>query len=87
MERHFKNRGRQVRVDVFSVMTIHMLTLPSWFIDVPRETAKQRLVERHIEAGIETSRISASRRVEDNDIPNGEFIKARLIQPNITLLN
>ena len=27
MEWHFKDRGRQVRVDIFSVMTIHMLTL------------------------------------------------------------
>jgi pantothenate kinase len=58
-----------------------------WFVDVPMDVVKERLVMRHIAAGIEPNRELASRRVEDNDIPNGDFIRSKLIKPNVTILN
>lgn len=54
---------------------------------MPMDVVKERLVMRHIAAGIEPNRELASRRVEDNDIPNGDFIRSKLIKPNVTILN
>ena len=60
----------------------------SWLVDVPSlEVAKERLVQRHLAAGIETSREAASRRVEDNDLPNGELVKTKLVEPDLVVVN
>lgn len=58
-----------------------------WFVDVPPHVAKQRLIKRHIEAGIEPSIEMAEARVEDNDLPNGNLIRSKLIKPDITVVN
>jgi pantothenate kinase len=58
-----------------------------WFVDVTRETAKHRLVERHLAAGIELRREAAEIRAEDNDIPNGDLIRKHLIEPDVRILN
>lgn len=60
----------------------------SWLVDVPSlEVAKERLVQRHLVAGIETSREAASLRVEDNDLPNGELVKTKLVKPDVVVVN
>jgi pantothenate kinase len=50
-----------------------------WFMEVDPGVAKRRLVERHMRAGIVMDRETAERRVDGNDLPNGEeIIKGRL---------
>jgi pantothenate kinase len=56
-------------------------------VDVPSDIAKQRLVTRHLRAGIETTEEAAVARVEENDLQNAEMIKSKLIQPDIVIVN
>ena len=50
-----------------------------WFVEVEWETAKRRLIRRHVEAGIAADEEEAGRRVEDNDFVNGrEIVDGRL---------
>ncbi|KAH7304273.1 phosphoribulokinase/uridine kinase [Stachybotrys elegans] len=58
-----------------------------WFIDVNPQVALERLVTRHIQAGIETSRDAAVARALENDIPNGDMIRSKLIEPTIRIIN
>lgn len=58
-----------------------------WFVDVPAETARERLVARHLLAGIESCGETAAARAEDNDIPNGDLIRSKLIKPDVRILN
>ncbi|KAK8078596.1 hypothetical protein PG996_004766 [Apiospora saccharicola] len=58
-----------------------------WFVDVPPEVAKERLVLRHLAAGIETSREAAAHRAEENDLPNGDLIRSNLIEPDVRIVN
>ena len=64
-----------------------MLTLNRWFVDAPEEVAKERVVLRHLAAGIETSRAAAEKRVEGNDILNGRHIREKLIEPDLVISN
>jgi pantothenate kinase len=58
-----------------------------WFVDVSSETARSRLIERHLRAGIEINREAAAARVEENDVQNGVLIRSKLIQPDFITLN
>jgi pantothenate kinase len=58
-----------------------------WFVDASSQVTLDRLVERHLQAGIETSREAALARALENDIPNGEMIRSRLIQPTVRIIN
>ncbi|KAK8024988.1 P-loop containing nucleoside triphosphate hydrolase protein [Apiospora arundinis] len=58
-----------------------------WFVDVPPEVAKERLVLRHLAAGIETSREAAAHRAEENDLPNGHLIRSKLLAPDVRVVN
>ena len=50
-----------------------------WFVEVDFETAKRRLVERHVEAGIAKDEDEAGRRAQENDLMNGtEIVKDRM---------
>ena len=51
-----------------------------WFIQVPREVAKVRLVKRHLEAGIVQTREEGERRAEENDLVNGELVTERVVR-------
>jgi pantothenate kinase len=46
-----------------------------WFIDASREVAKYRLTHRHLAARIESTLHAAEKRVEHNDLPNGDFVR------------
>lgn len=50
-----------------------------------RETAKGRLIKRHIAAGIETSMEAAAARAEENDLPNGDYIRDNMISPDVVV--
>ena len=58
-----------------------------WFVDASEEIAKERVVLRHLAAGIEVDRCSAERRVESNDLLNGRQIREHLIEPDFIILN
>ncbi|KAH8821130.1 P-loop containing nucleoside triphosphate hydrolase protein [Xylogone sp. PMI_703] len=45
-----------------------------WFIEVDFETAKNRLIPRHIKAGIAENEEAAEKRARENDLVNGEQI-------------
>lgn len=45
-----------------------------WFVEVDFETARRRLIPRHIKAGIAGDEAEARKRVEQNDLVNGEEI-------------
>lgn len=57
----------------------------TWFVEVEPDLARQRVVARHVEAGIETSWDAALARVDGNDILNGEDVRRHLVRPNITV--
>jgi pantothenate kinase len=63
------------------------LTSHRWFVDIPADTARDRLAQRHLAAGIETSIPAAIRRAEINDLPNGELIRSLLIEPDVYIEN
>jgi pantothenate kinase len=54
---------------------------------MPRELVRERIVQRHLAAGIETSREAAILRAEDNDLPNGDLIRSKLIEPDVRIIN
>ncbi|KAF2160299.1 hypothetical protein M409DRAFT_70483 [Zasmidium cellare ATCC 36951] len=50
-----------------------------WFVDVPEETARKRLIARHVASGIATDEQDAAKRADENDLVNGrEIIDGRL---------
>jgi pantothenate kinase len=50
-----------------------------WFVEVDFETARKRLIPRHVKAGIAANEEEADRRVRENDLVNGEeIVKGRL---------
>jgi hypothetical protein len=53
-----------------------LVTVPDWSV------ARQRLVQRHQEAGITATPEAALARAEENDRPNGELVLATL-RPNV----
>lgn len=55
----------------------------TWFIDVDRDIARDRVARRHVESGLETNMEAALARAEANDVPNGDEIRTRLIQPAV----
>ncbi len=46
----------------------------SWFVEVDFEVAGERLVPRHVKAGIAKDEEAAWRRVRENDLVNGREI-------------
>lgn len=45
-----------------------------WFVDVKEETARQRLIKRHVVSGIATNEEEAAKRADENDLVNGKEI-------------
>jgi pantothenate kinase len=50
-----------------------------WFVDVSFDTARKRLVHRHVQAGIAKDKEEAGKRADENDLVNGrEIVENRL---------
>lgn len=50
-----------------------------WFVDVDFKVARQRLVHRHVKAGIAKDEEEAGKRADENDLVNGrEIVELRL---------
>ncbi|KIW01440.1 uncharacterized protein PV09_07198 [Verruconis gallopava] len=58
-----------------------------WFVDAPESVAKERVVQRHLAAGIEKDRAAAEVRVRNNDLLNGRIIRDKLIKPDLVINN
>ncbi|KAF4960461.1 hypothetical protein FGADI_952 [Fusarium gaditjirri] len=79
--------GNYVLLDQEPWNCISTLVDDKWFVDVAVDIARERLASRHLRAGIETTIDAAIKRADENDIPNGEFIRSRLIEPNVRIIN
>ncbi|KAH6867351.1 phosphoribulokinase/uridine kinase [Thelonectria olida] len=79
--------GNYTLLDEEPWSSISGLVDDKWFVDVPTDVARERLAARHLKAGIETTRDAALLRAEENDIPNGEYIRSRLIEPSVRIIN
>ncbi|KAI1763811.1 phosphoribulokinase/uridine kinase [Hypoxylon sp. FL1150] len=45
-----------------------------WFVSVDEETARRRLIKRHVKAGIARDEVEARKRADENDLENGRQI-------------
>ncbi|THH17143.1 hypothetical protein EW146_g3617 [Bondarzewia mesenterica] len=52
-----------------------------WFIELDVEEASKRLVKRHVLTGVAKDMEEAIWRSEQNDMPNGKFIIANMLEP------
>lgn len=57
----------------------------TWFVDVDREAARQRVAARHVKAGIEATMEAALARVDGNDSLNGDEIRKCLVTPKVVV--
>ncbi|KAH6686944.1 phosphoribulokinase/uridine kinase [Plectosphaerella plurivora] len=58
-----------------------------WFVDVPPAVVRERIAARHLQAGIEQTMERALSRADENDVPNGEYIRRNLMEPSVRILN
>ncbi|RBA19716.1 hypothetical protein FPRO05_09016 [Fusarium proliferatum] len=79
--------GNYVLLDQDLWRRISTLVNDRWFVDVPVDIARERLASRHLRAGIETTIEAAIQRANENDIPNGDYIRSHLIEPNVRIIN
>lgn len=73
--------GLYVFLDIAPWAAAGALLAERWFVDVPEDEAARRLVRRHVQSGIAPDEESARRRAEENDLPNGRFVREHLLQP------
>ena len=57
----------------------------SWYASVSTETARRRLVKRHLMAGIETTEEAVAARAEANDLLNADMIVQKMMHPDVTI--
>lgn len=57
----------------------------TWFVDVDRGVARERIAARHLRAGIEKTREAALERVDGNDLINGDEIRGCLVKPSVVV--
>ncbi|MCJ1472226.1 putative kinase [Lambiella insularis] len=77
--------GNWLLYDEFPWSTISTMADDKWLVDVADELARDRVAKRHIQSGIESMWEDAVRRADDNDLPNGQLIRDKLIKPNIVV--
>ena len=75
--------GNWLLYDVPPWSEIHRYVDDSWFVDVDPVLAKNRVAKRHFENGVEQTWEAAVKRVEANDLPNGDDARNRLISPAV----
>lgn len=64
---------------------ISRLVDETWFVDVDRDIARDRVARRHVESGIELTMKAALIRAEVNDVRNGNEVREKLIRPAVTV--
>jgi len=58
-----------------------------WFIDVDFAEARRRVMNRHVITGVTEDLEQAMTRADQNDMPNGIFLKECQLAPTMTILN
>ncbi|KAK9320996.1 P-loop containing nucleoside triphosphate hydrolase protein [Lipomyces orientalis] len=58
-----------------------------WFVRVEREIARQRIIHRHIEAGIAKDECEAAKRADENDLVNGDYIIQNSLTPHRIIIS
>ncbi|CUM53598.1 uncharacterized protein AC631_00818 [Debaryomyces fabryi] len=58
----------------------------SWFVDVPLDLVKERIIKRHLEAGIAENEQEAIKRADNNDLLNAEYILKNSKPADLTIL-
>ncbi|KDR68764.1 hypothetical protein GALMADRAFT_256606 [Galerina marginata CBS 339.88] len=56
-----------------------------WFVEVDTAEARRRLVGRHVLTGVAKDAQEAEWRADENDIPNGQFIIANMLEPTMII--
>lgn len=56
-----------------------------WLLRIPRETARERLIRRHVLTGVAPNHEVAVWRAENNDLPNGDWLLDHVLQPYRTI--
>jgi pantothenate kinase len=58
-----------------------------WFVRVERETARRRVIRRHIAAGIAKDEDEAAKRADENDLVNGDYIIQHSLPPHRIIIS
>ncbi|KAK9238518.1 P-loop containing nucleoside triphosphate hydrolase protein [Lipomyces kononenkoae] len=58
-----------------------------WFVMVERDIARQRVIHRHIEAGIAKDECEAAKRADENDLVNGDYIVQHSLVPHRIIIS
>ncbi|KAK9458675.1 P-loop containing nucleoside triphosphate hydrolase protein [Lipomyces oligophaga] len=58
-----------------------------WFVRVERDIARQRIIHRHLQAGLASSETDAAKRADENDLPNGDYIIAHSLKPHRIIIS
>jgi pantothenate kinase len=53
-----------------------------WFVKVDRGVARERLIARHLKAGLADTREAAAKRADENDLPNGDYLIKNGLKPH-----
>ncbi|KAG6817285.1 hypothetical protein H0H87_010627 [Tephrocybe sp. NHM501043] len=56
-----------------------------WYIHIEIDRAQQRLVKRHVLTGVAKDVEQAVWRAKENDMPNGRFVMANMLEPTRTI--
>ena len=75
-----------MRLRLFSSPRIN-IDFSRWFVDIDPKVARDRLARRHLNAGIEKTLKNAIARAEDNDLPNGDLIRSKLVKPDVRVVS
>lgn len=58
----------------------------TWFVDVPLHLVKERIIKRHLEAGIAENEQEAIKRADGNDLLNAEYILNNSKPADLTIM-
>lgn len=56
-----------------------------WFVEVSEDIARERLIRRHVAAGIAQTEAEAAKRADENDLVNGREIVAGRLPVHVTV--
>ncbi|KAL0573838.1 hypothetical protein V5O48_008102 [Marasmius crinis-equi] len=73
--------GLYTTLDVDSWGDAARLLDERWYLELSIEEAQQRLVKRHVKSGVAKDEKEAVWRAENNDMPNGRFVIANMLEP------
>ncbi|KAK9469024.1 P-loop containing nucleoside triphosphate hydrolase protein [Lipomyces arxii] len=58
-----------------------------WFVNVQRYVARERIIHRHIQAGIAKDESEAANRADQNDLVNGDYIIKHSLPPTRIIIS